>query len=144
MLHNALPSGVLSCWGVFSPPLCEVARASLARGTELCGAAFWRKNLFSSILFSHRKLQRNHIATKSHPHCNHVAITSLAVAQSHRNQVASTLQPRCNHIAGCSAWPRPPSVDPIPAVSSGFAAVSEVSAETSAQLRSHVQARVRI
>ena len=31
---------------VFSPHLGEVARASLARVTELCGAAFWRQNLF--------------------------------------------------------------------------------------------------
>ena len=33
-----------------SPRLGEVARASLARGAELCGAAFWRKNQFYSFL----------------------------------------------------------------------------------------------
>ena len=31
---------------VFNPHLGEVARASLARVTELCGATFWRKSQF--------------------------------------------------------------------------------------------------
>ena len=35
---------------LYSPNLGEVARASLARVTELCGAAFWRKNRFYYIL----------------------------------------------------------------------------------------------
>ena len=35
---------------LFSPHLGEVARAFLVRVTELCVAAYWRKNLLYSIL----------------------------------------------------------------------------------------------
>ena len=39
------------CAPSFGPHLGEVLRAFLVRETELCGAAFWRKNLFYSIIF---------------------------------------------------------------------------------------------
>ena len=61
----------------FSPHLGEVARASLARVTELCGAAFWRKNLFYSSTSletsldttAHaRAIPRPHLYRQSIPH----------------------------------------------------------------------------
>ena len=48
MCSTSIFSPHLFIHSIFSPHLGEVARASLARVTELCGAAFWRK--INSIL----------------------------------------------------------------------------------------------